>query len=249
MNLAVEDVRFRLRAGRVVPDGDFDAWLPEAMQRVSRRFWTPIDVTTRVSRWLSEAGARTVLDVGSGSGKFCVVGALRSSLRFTGLEHRGHLVDWARELSARFGVSERIDFVHGALDAVDFQQFDALYFYNPFGENVFPAYDHLDSSVEINRDRFNKEVAKVEHLLERMPVGSHLVTYNGYGGRVPDSYDLVHAKVACITPLRFWRKSREKLQSGYWLEVENESAAPQTLERAYLREGSVTTRPLRVSRR
>jgi predicted RNA methylase len=96
-----------------VPDGDFDVWLPEEAQVHSRRFWTPVGVALRVTRWLSEVGASSVLDVGSGAGKFCVVGALGSALRFVGIEHRAHLVDASRALASQFEVQNRVEFVHG----------------------------------------------------------------------------------------------------------------------------------------
>jgi hypothetical protein len=221
VQLDPEQICSRLRAGQFVSDADFDFWLPEEQQSISYRFWTQVGVSMRVARWFTERGVQRVLDVGSGAGKFCVVGALSSPMTFTGVEQRPHLVDAARELAARFGVSERASFVEGRLDAVDFRDFDGLYFYNPFGENRFPAADHLDDSVELSRKRFDRDVAEVEYLLSRMPTGVHFITYNGYGGRVPDSFELVHAKVAGQNLLRLWRKARKDSAGGYWLELED----------------------------
>jgi SAM-dependent methyltransferase len=216
-----EEISSRLRSGQFVVDSDFDAWLPDSVRRASARYWTQVGVAIRVSRWLQACGAASVLDVGSGAGKFCVVGALASRMSFTGLEQRDHLVDAADALAERFGVSGRARFVHGELAAVDFTQFDALYFYNPFGENAFPPSDWLDDTVEVSRARLARDVVTVERLLARMPVGSHLTTYNGCGARVPDSFELVHAKMAGLNLLRLWRKARENDDGGYWLEFED----------------------------
>ena len=215
-----EEISSRLRAGEFVVDADFDAWLPDSVRSPSARFWTQVGVAIRVSRWLQACGAASVLDVGSGAGKFCVVGALSSRMSFTGLEQRDHLVDAADALAGRFGVSGRTRFVRGELGAVDFTQFDALYFYNPFGENAFPPSDWLDDTVEVSRARLARDVEIVERSLARMPVGSHLTTYNGCGARVPDSFELVHAKMAGLNLLRLWRKARESHDGGYWLELE-----------------------------
>jgi SAM-dependent methyltransferase len=216
----VTEISRRLRAGRLVLDADFDTWLPSSVRHVSARHWTQVGVAVRVSRWLQASGVSTVLDVGSGAGKFCAVGALSSGISFTGLERRPHLVDVAHRLALRFGVAERARFVHGDLDAVDFRSFDALYFYNPFGENVMPLVDRLDDSVELGYRRFDRDVTKVQELLGQMPVGARLVTYNGYGGRVPDSFDLVQAKPAGVNMLRLWRKAREHDTGGHWAELE-----------------------------
>jgi predicted RNA methylase len=190
------------------------------VRRPSARYWTQVGVAIRVVRWLAEVSARSVLDVGAGAGKFCVVGALGSRMTFTGVEQRASLVEAARELAYEFDVEDRATFIQGDMEMADFSRFDALYFYNPFGENLFPPSDHLDEAVEVSRARFKRDIAKAEHLIGRMPVGSYLVTYNGFGGRVPDSFDLVKAKTAGINMLRLWRKAREHDAGGYLLELE-----------------------------
>lgn len=215
-----EEIAQRLRAGQFVVDGDFDVWLAPAARPLAERYWTQVGVTMRVSRWLEARGVTSVLDVGSGAGKFCVVGALSSRMTFTGVEQRGYLVDAAAELAERFGVAGRARFVRGDLDAVDFGDFDALYFYNPFGENMFPPRARLDNTVEVSRARFARDVETVRGLLGRMPRGSHMVTYNGCGARIPDTYELVRARVAGLNLLRLWHKARDGDDGGYWLELE-----------------------------
>jgi len=220
MEMSPGEIASRLRAGDLIGDDEFDAWLPASLRGPSVRYWTQVGVAVRVARWLRSRGVCSVLDVGSGAGKFCVVGALGTGLSFTGVEQRGYLVDCARSLAARFCVSGRARFVHGDLDAVDCQLFDALYFYNPFGENVAPPAARLDETAELGRGRFDRDVATAQGVLSRMPVGAYLATYNGYGGRVPDSFDLEHAKVAGRSLLRLWRKARDEEAGGYWLELE-----------------------------
>jgi hypothetical protein len=218
--LPPEQIKHRMREGRFVGDAVFDAWLPESVRAPSGRYWTQVGVAMRVTRWLSARGAARVLDIGSGAGKFCVVGALSSELSFTGVEQRGHLVAAARELALRFGVETRANFIQGDLDTLDVRDFDALYLYNPFGENIFPACGRLDDTVEVSRKRFQRDTTRMAELLGRMPVDSLLVTYNGCGARIPDSFELVHEKVAGICLLRLWRKARERSSGGYWLELD-----------------------------
>jgi SAM-dependent methyltransferase len=219
--LTPDEIRTRIREGSLVLDSDFDAWLSESVRRVSSQYWTQVGVAIRAGRWLESLGARTVLDVGSGVGKFCVVAALSTEMTFTGLEQRAHLVEEARANAKRFQISERVAFVQGTLESVDFTAFDGLYFYNPFGENVFARSDRLDDSVEVSRARFERDVAEVTTLLRKMPVGSCMVTYNGCGARIPDSFELVRARPAHTNLLRLWHKARSHGSGGYWLELDD----------------------------
>jgi predicted RNA methylase len=220
-NMGPEEIRARLRAGELVPDADFDACLPAFVRAPSRRHWTQVEVVVSAARWLKEYGVRSVLDVGSGAGKFCVVGALSSAMSFTGLETREHLVVAARELSLRFGVARKVRFVSGGLDALDFRAFDALYFYNPFGEHSYPKRLRIDETIVLNLARQQEHIATAERLLRQMPKGTYLVTYNGFGGKVPDSFELLRARHTGASMLRLWRKSRVRARGGPWLELED----------------------------
>lgn len=214
-------IRERLRAGRLVTDHDFDLWLPDLVRHHSRRHWTPVGVAMRASQWLAERGVSRVLDVGSGAGKFCVVGALSGTMSFVGVEHRRSLVEAARSLATTFDVAERATFVHGDTSSVDFRSFDALYLYNPFEENLVASSQWIDASVDVNPLRFFRSVSKVEQLLSKMPIHSHVVTYHRFGGRIPDSYDLELARVAGTSLLRLWRKTRRADCGGCWLELDD----------------------------
>lgn len=218
MNL--QNVCRRMRGGLVVSDEEFDQHLPIAAQFSSPRWWTEVSVARQVSRWLSELGASSVLDVGAGVGKFCIVGALSSRLVFTGVEQRAHLVDVARGLADRAGVSDRAAFVHGDFGLMDFKTYDALYFYNPFGENLFPTVFQLDSAVELTPRKFERDRAKTTEGLRRMLAGSHVVTFNGCGAGIPDSYELMRREEINGKALRLWRKTRVDEGGRCWLERE-----------------------------
>jgi hypothetical protein len=107
-------------------------------------------------------------------------------------------------------------------------------------KNVAPSASRLDETVELTRARFDRDIAAAQAVLSRMQLGAYLVTYNGYGGRVPDSFDLVHSKVAGLSLLRLWRKAREHDEGGYWLELEETTPfrAPNVLELRESRRGT-----------
>lgn len=197
-----------LRAGRSPRNRDFDRLLPDELRVVSNQFWTPIEVAVRTAQWLDELGVRTVVDVGSGAGKFCVAAALAGRSHFTGIEQRPRLVMAARDLARVFEIEDRACFVEAALGRADVPRADAYYFFNPFGENLFGREDHLDEDVELGVDRYQRDTAAAEKLLDEAPLGTYLLTYNGFGGRVPDSYDDVRVDRELPNVLRMWRKAR-----------------------------------------
>jgi hypothetical protein len=196
-----------LRTGDGATDHTFDCFLPEPLRALSPQYWSPLAVVTQAARWLDDVGVRSVVDIGSGAGKFCVAGALLGRCRFIGLEQRAFLVDSARRLAHLFDVDDRVRFVRGALRAVPIPVGDAYYLFNPFGEYRFGPASRVEAHAETG-DQRDADVAAVERLLRRVPVGTWLLTYNGFGGRVPDGYTLVRVDWQLPSPLRLWRKER-----------------------------------------
>jgi SAM-dependent methyltransferase len=195
-----------LQAGICLSDRAFDRFLPYHLRLVSAQFWTPIKVALRVAEWLNSAGVTKVVDIGSGAGKFCVAAALATRCSFIGVEQRSRCVDAARALAKTFAVDDRVDFLHGALDRDMLPPADAYYLFNPFEENLFESDDHLDEDVELSPERFARDIAVVEEVLTRAPAGTYVIKYNGFGGRMPRSYQRVSVALDMPNTLRMWRK-------------------------------------------
>lgn len=189
-------------------DDDFEAACDAAWRVRSRRYWTPASVAREAARWLTEDGVDRVLDVGSGAGKFCIIGATSTSATFVGIEQRLPLVVAARRTAARLGVGVRAQFLHCEADAGFLAQFRALYLFNPFAENLYEAEYQLDTSVELSAERYGRDVALVEEALGRLPLGARVVTYHGFGGRLPSSFELVRERAAGSDRLCMFAKKR-----------------------------------------
>lgn len=196
-----------LRAKMSPPDWVFDRHLPEELRLVSRQHWTHLAVAVRVAEWLTEHKVRTIVDIGSGAGKFCVAAALAGESHFLGLEQRPRLVQAARELARLFEIEERVSFVEHLFGEDPTPTAEAYYLYNPFGENLFGPDDHLDEDVELNQERYQRDVAAVIALLQRAASGTCLLTYNGFGGIIPSGYREVHIDRELPNILRMWRKA------------------------------------------
>lgn len=222
----VAAVREALAQRLPVCDRDFDGVYPSWAQAASPRFWTPVRVALDAAALFEQAGAKSVLDVGSGVGKFAVVAGLASGLDITGVEQRAYLVHSARRAAERYGA--RVKFVCASIEQVDPRAYDAFYFFNPFGENLVSPGERLDDTVTLSGQRFGCDVERVERWLEDAAVGTSVVTYNGFGGRIPASYDLVLARPAGHRRVRLWTK-RRSAEPGAQCFVELDTTVTSTL--------------------
>ena len=132
---------------------------------------------------------RKIIDVGSGAGKFCIVGALSTDAFFVGAEHRRELTDMARTLVREHKI-ERTRFVCKDALEMDWSEFTGAYVFNPFQENVEEA-AKLDDAVSCSPANYKKYVAQLEAKLAKAPTGFRLVTYYGFGGVIPSDYERV----------------------------------------------------------
>lgn len=195
-----------IRAGQQPANEAFDRWLPEALRERSEEYWTPLPVLARVADWLRGTQVRTVVDIGSGAGKFCVAAALLTSCRFIGLEQRASLVDTARTLADLFGVADRVTFLQGDFGAVPAPPADAYYLYNPFGEYDFDSDRYAELDVPFDTETLARDLFALTHLLSLAPAGTLVITYNGFGGALPDGYEQIAVDVRFPCALRLWRK-------------------------------------------
>jgi predicted RNA methylase len=193
----------RLCSGEKVSDGEFDAVYPDEVKSISFRHWTPVAVARRVSQLLTENGATNVLDVGAGPGKFCIIGALTTAARFTGIEQRSNLVELAQRAVHRFGAA-RARIIRANIVSFDCNPFDGFYFYNPFQEQIENDPLPIDSTLERSRTLYNMYVAAATASLVSAPAGTAVVTYHGFGGPMPPQYRRVHREGANGAEIVLW---------------------------------------------
>ena len=153
----------------------------------------------RTAEWLDDLNVRTVVDIGSGAGKLCVAAALACHCHFTGLERRPRLVAEARTLARLFDVHDRVNFIEGAFGDIVTPVADAYYLYNPFGEYLFGSGEYFDRDGKRDNKRRARDVAAVENLLQRAPIGTCVVTYNGFGDGYPQPINRSVSTMKCPT--------------------------------------------------
>lgn len=197
-----------LRRGWEISDEDFDRIYPPWARRLSDPHWTPLSVARRAVTLLTEdGGASTILDVGSGVGKLCHVGALTSAATFVGIEQRAGLVDVARDTATRLH-ADRALFLHGDMAALDWGEFDGFYLFNPFYEHVSAEHAPIDDSLTPSLNQYRRHVAATRFKLAQARPGARVVTYHGYGGPMPAGYRLAQSEPAGSDCLELWHKTR-----------------------------------------
>ena len=194
-----------LRWRSAVPDRVFDRLYPEQVRRLSSVHWTPVSVALRAAEWLApEAGAR-VLDVGSGPGKLCFIGAVARGGTWHGVERDPALVQVANAAAKRLDLERSTKFSAGEMEMVDWSSFDSLYFYNPFAAILF---GEAPFAKAVRWSMLTDQIARTEAHLADLSVGTRVVTYEGFGGDMPDGYVLTHAEEIGNGQLALWIKQR-----------------------------------------
>jgi SAM-dependent methyltransferase len=205
-SISAQRVASSLANGICPREAAFDRFLPQDLRHWSANHWTPLITCIRVAQWLESVGARTVVDIGSGAGKFCVATALAGHCHFTGIEQRPRLVTAARQLARTFDIEDRVRFLQGTLEDGTIPDADAYYFFNPFGENLAAPEGRIDHEVDFSRKRFKREASRAEAFLSRAAVGTFVLEYNGFGGVMPSPYEPIRLDTKLAGYLRMWEK-------------------------------------------
>lgn len=193
------EIRAALARREPVPDAAFDALYPEELHARSQLQWTAVAIGLRAAELLDGGG--DVLDVGSGVGKTCLVAQLSTGVRWWGVERDAPLVEAAHGAAYRLGVRDQVRFVCAEAWDIDWQQFAAFYFFNPF-----PLPPEAPGNAFAHYGRFVAECVKAEARLATLRAGTRILTYHGFGGDMPDGYRLEHEEAAGTDALRLWVK-------------------------------------------
>ncbi|MFO0750215.1 MAG: hypothetical protein U1F43_31785 [Myxococcota bacterium] len=136
----------------------------------------------------------------------CVAAALACRSRFIGIEQRLHLVDAARELARAHGVEAR-DLHRRAALARDHPARRRLLPLQP-ARGELRASGLTTTSTTLDPESHDRDVAEVEALFAEARPGTVVMLYNGFGGRLPPSYERLRVdEQDPLRPLELWKKS------------------------------------------
>jgi SAM-dependent methyltransferase len=185
-----------------VTDDAFNAIFPPSVQSLSRKHWTPIAVAKTAAEFLVRQSGDKVLDIGSGAGKFCLIGGSTTSGHFTGVEQRGDLVETSRALARQHEVVNTT-FIHANITTIDFLMYDAFYFFNSFHENI-DIHHKIDSTVPLDLEHYDTYSLYLIDQLSKVHAGRRLATYCSSSEIVPPCFQLVSSLYA--GRLNLWEK-------------------------------------------
>lgn len=193
-----------MQARRNAMNRAFDRLVPHAYQHLASVHWTPVPVILQAAAQLSLQPHERVLDVGSGVGKVCIMGALVQAGHWHGVEQSQALVACARDLAAQLGVATRTSFWAGDALAIDWTDYHVIYLFNPFEQPLTGGV--VDHAFDIAAHRAQAKLAT-------LPAGTRVVVLNGFGAKMPSTYLLRYREwlPALGTELLIWQQSRPRV--------------------------------------
>jgi predicted RNA methylase len=196
----------KFKANEFIFDEDFDSLYEEPIKGLSAVQWTPVSVARRVMELLDLDAQDILLDVGSGVGKFCIIGAILSKAQIVGVEKRSALHSISKILRRDFKL-KNLEFLIESMEKIDFRNFTAFYFYNPFYESL-TARDRIDRALPAGIHGFSNMVQYAKNQLSQMPIGTKVATYHSLGGKMPSSYICSHREFLVTGDLEIWIKQK-----------------------------------------
>ena len=184
-------------------DEAFDRLYPAAVQALSKRHWTPLQVAREASAFLGADPRVKILDIGSGAGKFCLAAAHFNPTPFYyGIEQRKNLV-YNAETARQVLRMDNVSFIHGNFTQVHFRDYDHFYFYNSFYENI-TAVNRMDESIDYSVELYNYYNRYMFKQLEQTPPGTRLAAFHSMEDEVPPGFHVVGSSPDRL--LKFWIK-------------------------------------------
>jgi SAM-dependent methyltransferase len=184
-------------------DTDFNELYPFSIQILSTRHWTPIHIARLAIEFLNDKENCKILDIGSGVGKFCLNGAhYAPNAHFYGIEQRENLVRHARNAQKKLGI-QNVSFLQGNFTQLKLQEFDRLYFYNSFYENL-DELGRIDKKIDYSEGLYEYYTGYLHSALKEMPKGTKIVTYHSFTAEIPREYQLIETFEN--GNLNFWMK-------------------------------------------
>ncbi|HNP18950.1 MAG TPA: methyltransferase domain-containing protein [Fulvivirga sp.] len=185
-----------------IEDDVFNSIYPKSIRQLSELHWTPVEVARLAAYYLSDNTKKKVLDIGSGAGKFCLIGACLTKGHFYGVEQRESLVKLSQKIAENHNI-DRLEFIHANITEISFSDYEAFYFFNPFYENI-ERFSAIDDSVELTEKLYFSYSEYVRRQLSKTPIGTRLVTYCSNWTEIPEGFDI--KLTANNGKLNFWEK-------------------------------------------
>lgn len=173
-------------------DLQFHRLFPENVTSQASMHWTPLFIARKAADFLALDRNATILDIGSGAGKFCLAaGYFHPETQWVGIEQRADLVQYA-EKARQICRLPNVSFIHTNLTETDLSVYDHFYFFNAFYENLNEEY-RIDNNLTYSSEIFYQYNRYLYRALEKKPPGTRLVTFHSTEAEIPADYHVVAA--------------------------------------------------------
>ena len=173
-------------------DRSFDEQYSPRIQKLSNVHWSPLPIVKSAAEFLAPLPASTVIDIGSGAGKFCIAAAHHCpQSEFHGIEQRESLHQVALRIKAQTGLTN-VHFMHGNFTEIKLAPYTGIYFYNAFAENLYP-FGRIDNTIQYSPSLYNYYANYLFKMLEEKTPGTRLATYHLGKEEVPACYTLQYS--------------------------------------------------------
>jgi SAM-dependent methyltransferase len=184
-------------------DANISTLYPAAISQLDTVHWSPLEVIHIAAHFLVQNETVNILDIGSGSGKFCLAaGYAHPTAHFYGVEQRAALVNEATNVCGRLGFTN-VHFMHRNFTQLDFRQFDHFYFFNSFFENL-DGTEKIDDTICYSQNLYHYYSYYLFKELEQMPAGTRIVTYCSWEDEIPGCYQVKASYMDAL--LKCWEK-------------------------------------------
>ena len=203
------ELRESLLAGESVYDHELDVVLPPRYRALSELHWSPLEVARKIAELLKPTPKARFIDIGSGCGKLCLLLAMLTDLEISGIEQREDLHRVAVDL-CEANIPGRVRLIHGNMLSLDWSKYDVFYLYNPFHEHFFGKLGEIlpiDRAIPLSRRSFAQYVDEVFRQLVLLRPGQRVITFHGYGGKMPPSMKFIESHKIENGTLQLWEKS------------------------------------------
>jgi predicted RNA methylase len=191
-----------LKLNIAVKDEEFNVIYPERIRKLAKRHWTPIAVAKIAAQFLVDKPGTKVLDIGSGAGKFCMVGSAYTDGHFTGIEQREYYYQLSNRLKHNYRL-DNVKFIHSNITQINFKEYDAFYFFNSFLENI-DSTAMIDDTVKSDIQLYSLYSKYVREQLNELPIGTKLVTYWSDLKEIPFGFKIHSSSLEGL--LKMWEK-------------------------------------------
>ncbi|MEP7320833.1 MAG: methyltransferase domain-containing protein [Saprospiraceae bacterium] len=178
-----------LKANQDIEDEEFDLLYPKAFRKIAKFHFTPVRVAIKAAIYLANSKTTRILDIGSGLGKFCMIGSVKTKGVFTGVEFRKELWTISNKIAQKYKVSN-VEFIYSNITEIDFKAYDAFYLFNSFYENIDKS-SPVNDEIKMKQHLYQTYSSYVRNQLDKMPKGTRVVTYFSYMKEIPESYKVI----------------------------------------------------------